>query len=128
MDPFALLGTNGIIILVLGATFLGMGWYIKHQRSLLDGLRAEQIVWVGANDRLAKSLKDQNEKLLAGEKKYNDAQTELNVAKGINMALSTEFGKLRTEWKNRPVPTTCAGAVQELKNTISPTAARFNKK
>lgn len=124
---FKMLGVEGTVILVLTLSLGVSGWYIKHQRGLLDELRVAQASYKDINEKLADRLEKQNSDLKAGEDKYKEAQTKLNVAQGVNVALTKEYANLRKEWQNRPLPTTCEGAVLELKNTISPAAAKWNQ-
>jgi septal ring factor EnvC (AmiA/AmiB activator) len=113
---------------IVAAVVCLMGITIKHQYSEIASLENEKAVWTNKNKELADKIEGQNTSLREAETKYSKTQRDLDIASGKNQALSTEYKKLRDDWKTAPPPKTCEEAVVELRARSSVIAERWNKK
>lgn len=116
------------IKLIIAGVLLSMGVIINLQHIKIQSLKSDKVLWEDTNHRLSDEIKNQNALLQAGEIKYNKTQSDLDVAKGANIALSKEFAKMRADWKSQPLPKTCADAIAELKQRSKIIAQEWNKK
>ncbi len=114
------------IYVAVAVAFLGLLGVVKYQHSAIQTLEAEQVVWTAKNDELAGRIEDQNTRLKDGEDKYNKVQRQLDIAAGKNAALTSEFEKLRGDWKKQPLPKNCDEAIVELKSRSAIIAGKWN--
>ncbi len=122
---FNKLAIYGIIV----ALMLGLGAYIKVQRTKIDALKTEKILWQAKNDELALRIENQNTLLKEAESKFLTTQRELDIANGKNQAVSTQYEKLRKDWwNNKPVPVSCPDSMIELKSVVIDITERWNSK
>ena len=110
-----------VVILVLSIT-------VSAQHDAIKKLEAAKVLWESKNTELANRIKDQNDALRDAEQKYTKAQSALDVAFGKNQALSAEYNKLRSDWKNQPLPKTCPDSISELKVRAGKLVSNWNTK
>lgn len=87
---------------------------VVYQSNKIDSLEESNLLFKNKNVELVSKIDSQNIALRDGENNYIAVQRNLDIATGKNVALTTEFSKLRNSWKVPPVPKDCPSAVVEL--------------
>lgn len=113
----------GIAVLVLG--LVGVA---KYQYNTIEEMKIDSALFERTNKDLSERIVKQNADLKEGQVKFDQAQADLNVAKGVNEALTQQYTLLRGTIKGKPIAKTCADAIVELKSTSNQIAKKWNSK
>lgn len=116
LEPYMLyikIGLAVLLVVVLG----GMYMHINTLSAQLETANTKLKISEDNNTVLNNTIHEQNVSVRIANEKYQEVQTQLTEANGLNKALAQNVGKIKVNIGSKPLPQNCPDSMKELRDT-----------